>query len=515
MGTKYTVVLTTCLTGILLIAVPESAVAESPWPMFQHDARHTGRSPFAGPQVLNDPNTQVQVLLEGDSADDYFGTPVIGSDGTLYLAAKITKEGQTKEGLWAFTKEGNQKWFYPAGGISSMPTLWEPGNTVYVACGGLLAIDSNNGSLKWSKTGFSASAQQNLVVSEDGIVYFLAGIPEQPSDWGLYAIDDEGQVLWVCPIIGHHTDLTIAENGAIYFGYGNTLFTLNADGALMWQRSFGGEVGTPSIADDGAIYVRVWAEKYSEKSGWWYPCFHAVDPNNPEEDKWESCSAFYQELPVFGSSGDIYILRTYASWDVWKTQIHGFDSQGNNWRSSEGYYQYSGASPLLVDATETLYLLIDNTVRAFNQQLQLLWSYNLGSSRSGPLSLGQDGTLYIGGKKKLYAVGSVESALPVASFTYSPSLDEFLSGQEITFTASQDETIVSYEWSFKQGTMEIGTDEGPIVCRRFTGIPNEATDYTIILTVRDAASQVGTDKKVITVTHLEKKAEVVADDILG
>jgi len=104
---------------------------------------------------------------------------------------------------------------------------------------------------------------------------------------------------------------------------------------------------------------------------------------------------------------------------------------------------------------------------------------------------------------------------PIASFTYSPSLEEFLSGQEITFIACEDETIISYEWSFKHGTTEIGTDEGPVVYHRFTGIPNGATDYTIILTVRDATGRVGTDEKVITVTHLKKKAEVVVDDILG
>jgi hypothetical protein len=103
----------------------------------------------------------------------------------------------------------------------------------------------------------------------------------------------------------------------------------------------------------------------------------------------------------------------------------------------------------------------------------------------------------------------------VASFTYSPSLEEFLSGQEITFIACENETIISYEWSFRHGTTEIGTDEGPVVHNRFTGIPNGATDYKIILTVRDAIGRVGVVEKVITVTHLEKKVEVVVDDILA
>ncbi|GAH92730.1 unnamed protein product, partial [marine sediment metagenome] len=71
---------------------------EPPWPMFQHDAQHTGRSPFAGPED----SENLEILIEGEADDDYFGTPVIGSDGTLYLNAKITTGGEIKEGLWAF-----------------------------------------------------------------------------------------------------------------------------------------------------------------------------------------------------------------------------------------------------------------------------------------------------------------------------------------------------------------------------------------------------------------------------
>jgi parallel beta-helix repeat protein len=106
-----------------------------------------------------------------------------------------------------------------------------------------------------------------------------------------------------------------------------------------------------------------------------------------------------------------------------------------------------------------------------------------------------------------------EDHIPVSSFTYSPENPE--SGEEVTFDASSsndpDGEIVSYEWDFGDGEKA----EGQIVSHRLRGIPDEAATYTVILTVKDNAGQVGTDEKLINVTHLEKKAEVVVDDILG
>src|SRR5215470_16613699 len=55
-------------------------LASTPWPMFQHDPQHTGRSPFLGPQV---PHLQ-WAFATGDSFSHRNG-PVIGSDGTLYV----------------------------------------------------------------------------------------------------------------------------------------------------------------------------------------------------------------------------------------------------------------------------------------------------------------------------------------------------------------------------------------------------------------------------------------------
>ncbi|GAH99688.1 unnamed protein product, partial [marine sediment metagenome] len=171
-------------------------------------------------------------------------------------------------------------------------------------------------------------------------------------------------------------------------------------GTKKWAKEFEGTgVGVPSIADDGTIYVMVYKEEHSEKCGWWYHCLHAVDSNNPKEEKWQSCSAFYGGVPVISSAGNVYILRTYASFDVWKTQIYGFDPQRDSWSSES----YGTIGHLILDKEKTIYALFDNNVGAFDQQLKLKWSVSL-NDREGPLSLGGDGALFVPGEKKLYMI---------------------------------------------------------------------------------------------------------------
>jgi outer membrane protein assembly factor BamB len=54
--------------------------AASPWPLFQQNAQHTGKSPFVGPTC----SKQIwQTKLQGK----ILSTPALGGDGTLYVAA--------------------------------------------------------------------------------------------------------------------------------------------------------------------------------------------------------------------------------------------------------------------------------------------------------------------------------------------------------------------------------------------------------------------------------------------
>jgi hypothetical protein len=103
----------------------------APWPMFGHDARHTGRTFFFGPQSAH-------VVWRRATGFSSFpvGVPsvtAVAADGTIYVAV-------LKERLLAVNPNGTFKWAYQAGGFisSSSPAIGADG-AVY--------IGSSNGTL--------------------------------------------------------------------------------------------------------------------------------------------------------------------------------------------------------------------------------------------------------------------------------------------------------------------------------------------------------------------------------
>ena len=107
-----------------------------------------------------------------------------------------------------------------------------------------------------------------------------------------------------------------------------------------------------------------------------------------------------------------------------------------------------------------------------------------------------------------------ENLTPVASLIYHPSLEEFLSGQEIIFDASgsiaPDGDIVSYEWDFDDGE----TAEGSIVKHRFRGAMSQSKTYNVTLKVADKGKVTNSETVSITVIPLEKTVEVSHQPII-
>src|SRR5262245_23145651 len=52
--------------------------AASAWPLFQHDAQHTGRSTLTGP-------TCNHVIWRWSATDEFLSAPSVGADGTVYV----------------------------------------------------------------------------------------------------------------------------------------------------------------------------------------------------------------------------------------------------------------------------------------------------------------------------------------------------------------------------------------------------------------------------------------------
>ena len=91
--------------------------AESPWPMFRHDAGHTGRSMSAGPRTG-------ALLWTYVTENDVNSSPAVGPDGMVYV-------GSRDNSLYAFNSDGSLVWTYETGrfwDVASSPALDSDGN---------------------------------------------------------------------------------------------------------------------------------------------------------------------------------------------------------------------------------------------------------------------------------------------------------------------------------------------------------------------------------------------------
>ena len=104
----------------------QGTLTASPWPMFRHDVKHTGYTPFTGPATPT-------VAWTFSGSDAFASSPTIGNDGTIYVGAGASLPGATDHNLYALNPDGTLKWSYEGGdGFFSSPALG-PENTIYVA----------------------------------------------------------------------------------------------------------------------------------------------------------------------------------------------------------------------------------------------------------------------------------------------------------------------------------------------------------------------------------------------
>jgi outer membrane protein assembly factor BamB len=304
----------TCLraTGSLALAAmswlaPALSAQESPWPMFRHDLKHTGRTPYTGPPTAT-------VAWTFPATDGIVSSPAIAADGTIYFGAGWSVLGATDHHLYALHPDGSLKWSYEGGeGFFSSPALGTD-NTVYIASIDryLYALEDIGSSArrKWKTFLSGPFVLSSPAVGADGSIYvgsasfqFYSLHPDDGSiNWSwmtawciisspaiddggtiyvgskdehLYAFDDALEApVWQFPTgtfyDGHLVDSSpaIGGDGTIYFGtdpYGafghdpvpvdTSFWAVNPDGSLKWSFDTGdGVESSPAIGPDGTIY---------------------------------------------------------------------------------------------------------------------------------------------------------------------------------------------------------------------------------------------------------------------
>ncbi len=89
------------LISAMMIMPAAAQLADTPWPMFQHDLQHIGQSPYIGAQ---EPTVDWTYFTDGY----WVLSPVIDADGTIYI-------GSDDGNLYALNPDGTKKWEFTTG----------------------------------------------------------------------------------------------------------------------------------------------------------------------------------------------------------------------------------------------------------------------------------------------------------------------------------------------------------------------------------------------------------------
>jgi outer membrane protein assembly factor BamB len=368
-----------------------SGPANSPWPMYQHDAQRTSRSLYVGPSQpylkwhysispssASSPSIAPDGTIYVGGIDEQFhairpdgtskwtyavpsrigGSPAIADDGTVYVGHEDYSTGS----LMAFNPDGSLEWSYPARGVRSSPAI-APDGTIYVGASNarLYAINPN-GSLKWEyQPGFKES-YSSPAIGSDGTIY-VAGCKER----NIHAVNPDGTTKWTYPI-GTTGDTisspTIDSDGTIYIGGSdNKLYALNPNGTLKWVYYGGAAVND------------------------------------------------YHQSAAIGPDGSIYFI-SYAG------VLWAFDPARGilKWTYSIG----AGAikTTPTVDANGTIYFGARNgKVYAINPDGSEKWTFQTPADALGStIAINSDGTLYVSGSEGVYAIGG--SGAPDTTLVY-------------------------------------------------------------------------------------------------
>ena len=226
-GFSYLLLLLAGFALVLALAPPaQEQLASTPWPIFHHDLRRTGLSPY---DTSSNPGTQRWKFTAGNSV---YSSPAIGVDGTIYV-------GSGDSNLYAINSDGTQKWKFTTGNeVLSSPAIGAEG-TIYVGSADkhLYAVNPG-GTQKW-KFATGARVISSPAVGSDGTIYVGS------NDLNVYAVNPNGTRKWKFATQGDVLCFSpaIGADGTLYIGSdGNSLYAVNPDGSTKWLFTTGGSV---------------------------------------------------------------------------------------------------------------------------------------------------------------------------------------------------------------------------------------------------------------------------------
>lgn len=342
------------------VSAQAAATAPGTWPMFRHDAQHSGRTTETG---------SLKGALKWKKEVEPVRALVTGSAGTLYLAGR---------GITTLRPEdGSQKWFYDKGSFTGdyyFDLSVTGAGIVFAARDNYVESDphlfglSSAGELKW-RSNYAAS---HVVLGSDGTAYFCAGqivalTPDKQVRWRRGACDTD-------PVIGADgTVYAISNPGSSSQHY---LVAFAQDGTYKFRKRFDAppySFASPAVGPDGTIYAVHSAGD-----------LFALDPQGKVKWRYAVGIDSSQSAPAIASDGTIYV------------QSGGFlialSPKGTlRWKIAVGPRSLSSPA---VDAGGTIYMSGGRSLLAIRPNGTLLWKKEIGSPATPPILA--NGIVYVG-----------------------------------------------------------------------------------------------------------------------
>jgi outer membrane protein assembly factor BamB len=412
-------VLAAAVLTVLGAAWPAWAeLATSPWPMFGHDLRHTGRSTGNGPQG---PNVAPKWAYKAPS-NFKEGPPTIGPDGTVYIGVGLLP-------YCAVSPAGQKKWCTSGlgGGASgSVPTVGvDPlsaltGPVLYV--GGrdnkTWAIKDNGLSYEvlWrNKVLADGDVHSSVLIDPDTDAIYsacgcvtagqLVALDATPADMA----DGLGELLWpsalvqpsihfISPAMDDRTTGTNLHYRRVYIGATDgKLHAFTPDDAhSKWTEEWSflpvvqgtNNKSSPMIGDDGTIYM-----------GSYLGLSAIVDNGSSGANKWPPyrTTGRVDATPALSVGGATVYVGTSAKPGVFLAINAASGSLKWQYPASSATPALAGpiVTPAAIGADGKIYVAAGKTVYAFQDNgtnATIIWQATLGGVVLG-LSIG-DGVLY-------------------------------------------------------------------------------------------------------------------------
>lgn len=379
-------------------------LASSPWPIFQHDAQHTGRTTMLGPSgtLLNPPPRVWK--YRGFFRLRLLSQPTLASDGTIYI-------GRAKHPLCAIDPGGSEKWCTLQNNQGTFPDRSSP----TVADNGMIYMGGRdndlwafrpNGSLQWKiHVPTDGDVTTSPLVAQSGAVYmgsdslqagsFYRMVPGDPDpmspnggptasyDWftklgggiknvspaeshdgstiyvtingtTVIALDGNSALsygeLWRTQletqtkgVRGANYTPVVADDGKILVGFDFGLYALNPDGSLCWkfdQNENNHFEAPPALGWDGRIFIA----GYKGPKGRLFAVMPPVSCGSSPTLLWSHplTGRLRNCAPVVDGNGDVYIAA--------RKVVYKFAGDGDGLGHGSVIWQYSGARSIF-DAT--------------------------------------------------------------------------------------------------------------------------------------------------------------------